>query len=153
MLISFNKSIHLGTGKTRTLVAAVDEIIHLSKKNHVLICANSNAACDEIAIRLLQVVDKNQMLRMYAKSYHEKNVNEQIKNCSNYIKGKFSIPCLKYLYTFRIVICTLLTSGCVSRACEERDFEPGHFSHIIIDEAASSNETATLIPIAGIIYP
>lgn len=66
------------------------------------------------------------------------------------MNGQFRIPCLKYLYAFRIVICTLLTAGCLSRAREDPEFDPSHFSHIIIDECASTNETTTLIPIAGI---
>lgn len=138
-----------GTGKTRTLVAAIEEIIKSTKDTHVLVCANSNTACDEIAGRLLKLFGKDDIFRMYAKAYSEKNVNNQIKKCSNYINGEFRFPCLKYLYTFRIVICTLLTAGCLCRARDDQDFNPGHFSHIVIDKCASSNETATWIPITG----
>lgn len=138
----------LGTGKTRTLVAAIEEITR-SSNNRILVCANSNAACDEITCRLLKVFKKGELFRMYAKSYNERNVNNKILTCSNFRKGRFSIPCLKYLYSFRVVICTLLTAGCLSRACEDPDFNTSHFSHIFIDECASANETTTLIPIAG----
>lgn len=130
-------------------MVAIEEIIKSSKKSHILISANSNTACDEITDRLLQIFGKNDILRMYAKSYNEKNVKSSIMKCSNFSNGEFRIPCLKYIYGFRIIICTLLTAGCISRARHDADFDPGHFTHIIIDECASSNETATMIPIAG----
>lgn len=43
-----------GTGKTKTLVAAIEQIVRTTDQN-VLVCASSNAACDEIAVRLLKV--------------------------------------------------------------------------------------------------
>lgn len=138
-----------GTGKTRTLVVAIEVIVR-SSKGRVLVCANSNAACDEITVRLLKVFKTTEIFRMYAKSYNKSNVSTEIMKCSNFVKGQFRIPKLKYLYGFRVVICTLLTAGCISRGCEDPDFNPSHFSHVIIDECASTNETMTLIPIAGI---
>lgn len=133
------------------MAAAVEEIVR-STKNCVLVCTNSNAAADEIAMRLLRVLQKSEIYRLYAKSHSEKNVNNELKSCSNFVKGQFHIPSLKYLYKFRVIVCTLLTAGCLSRAREDHDFSPSHFSHVIIDECASSNETATLVPIAGIFY-
>lgn len=138
-----------GTGKTRTLVAATIEIIK-SSNNNVLICANSYSACDEITGRLLPFFKPSEIFRMYAKSYNEKNVTSEILNCSNFIGGQTRFPCLKHLYGYRIVICTLLTAGCITRARNDPNFDPGHFSHIIIDESASTNEATTLIAIAGI---
>lgn len=140
-----------GTGKTRTLVAAIEQIIR-SSNNCILVCANSNAACDEITGRLLKVFKVGEIFRMYAKSHNERNIDSEIKKCSNLVNGQFRIPSLKYLYSFRIVICTLLTAGCISRARADSDFNPSQFSHIIIDECASTNETTTLIPIAGIFH-
>lgn len=146
-----NNRFFQGTGKTGTLVAAIEEIIR-SSNNCVLVCANSNAACNEIAGRLLKVFGKNEIFRLFAKTYNEKNVGSEIKKCSNFVKGQFRFPCLKYLYKFRVVICTLQTAGCISRARDDPDFKPDHFSHIIIDECASTNETTTLVAIAGIFY-
>lgn len=137
-----------GTGKTRTLVALIEEIIHSSNKS-ILVCANSNAACDEITSRLLRIFDNDTLFRLYAKSYNATNVSCEIKKYSNF-KEQFHFPCLKYIYKFRIVVCTLSTAGCISRArYEDCDFQPNHFSHIIIDECASTNETTALVAIAG----
>ena len=137
-----------GTGKTRTLVAVIEEIVRSSNK-YVLVCANSNAACDEITLRLVKVLKKHEIFRMYAKSFNESKVDASIKQCCNYYRGRFQYPCLQYLYGFRVVVCTLLTSGHLMRARSDPNFNPKHFSYIIVDECASTNETTTLIPIAG----
>lgn len=133
------------------MVAAVEEIVK-SSNNFILICANSNAACDEITQRLLNVLKTNQIFRMYAKSYNEKNICEDIKKCYNFIDGAFKYPCLRYLYKFRVIVSTLLTAGHLMRARDDPDFDPRHFSYVFIDECASTHETATLIPIAGICF-
>lgn len=128
---------------------AIKKIIR-SSNNCVLVCCNSNSACDEIAGRLSKWCKPGEIFRMFAKSHSEKKVDPKILKYSNFVKGQFRFPSLKYLYRFRLVICTLLTAGCISRARENREFNPGHFSHIFVDEGASTNETTTLIAIAGI---
>lgn len=48
--------IKLGTGKTKVIVAAIEEIVrNKATENFVLVCASSNAACDEIFERLMEV--------------------------------------------------------------------------------------------------
>ncbi|XP_031626698.1 putative helicase mov-10-B.2 isoform X2 [Contarinia nasturtii] len=138
-----------GTGKTRTIVAAVEEIVRSSEKC-VLVCTNSNAACDEITERLLKVLHSGEMFRMYAKSHDVRKISDNIKPICNYFKRKFLFPSLKFLYQFRVIICTLTTSGCMVRARDESTFNCHHFSHVIIDEAASTHETVTWIPVAGL---
>lgn len=57
---------------------------------------------------------------------------------------------MKYLYQYRVVICTLLTAGSLARARGlHPEFDTSHFSHIIIDEAACVTEPVSLIPIVG----
>lgn len=139
----------IGTGKTRTIVAAIIDIVRTTEKN-VLVCANSNAACDEITKRLLEVLCYGELHRMYAKSYNKNLISDKIRPVSNLMEGRLEFPSLQYLYQFRVVVCTLLTAGCVTRARgQNRTFSSAHFSHIFIDEAACAHEPVTLIPIAG----
>lgn len=154
----------IGTGKTRTLVAAIEEIIR-STPGTVLVCANSNAACDEITERLLNVLPYGEMFRMYAKSYNIRKISDQIKPVCNFHDGTLRTPTLEFLSRFRVIVCTLPTTGCLARARHElprhgrrrhnnRYFERQivnsiRFSHIIIDECASTHETEAMIPIAG----
>lgn len=139
---------HLGTGKTRTLVAAIEEIVRTTSKS-VLVCANSNSACDEIVTRLVGILEMGEMFRMYGRSYDVRKVGEKIKPICNWLKGEFRFPSLSFLYRFRVLVCTLTTAGCLTRSTDNPQFSSCHFSHIIIDESASTHETVSMIPIAG----
>lgn len=89
------------------------------------------------------------MFRMYAKSYDHRQISESIKPICNYRGGELRYPSLEFLYQFRVLICTLCTSGCLTRASIDPHFKADHFSHIFIDESASTHETVSMIPIAG----
>lgn len=138
-----------GTGKTRTLVAAIEHMVKTTN-NHILVCANANSACDEITQRLLAVLSKKEIFRMYAKSYKPTMLNPEFMEICNLKGGEFQFPPLKLLYKFRVLVCTLLTAGYLVRANgADKHFDPKHFSHIIIDESACTHEPVSLIPIAG----
>lgn len=143
----------LGTGKTLTLVAAIAEIVQ-GTTDHVLVLAHSNAACDELTIRLTKVLRHGELYRLYAKSFNKEMLCDKIKPICNLMNGEFQLPALKYLYSFRVVVSTLSTSGCLVRAREEdQEFNSSHFRRIIIDEAGCTHELATMIPIAGLYLP
>lgn len=141
-----------GTGKTSTIAATIEEIVRdVRKHSCVLVCANSNAACDEVAFRLLPVFNSIELLRLYTSSFNPRKIHPRLKqysNCDPDIK-KCIIRELSYLYSFRVVICTLAVAGNLVRANDNPVFKPNHFSHIIIDECASTHETMAIIPIAG----
>lgn len=141
-----------GTGKTQTLVAAIEQIV-ISTYGHVLVCANSNAACDEIAERLMHVLSKAQLLRFYPKSYNLKKIKPSLLRVSNVYNRQISVPELSFFYGYRVIVCTLCTAGCFTRARADFEvFDPAHFSHVIIDESASTHETMTLVAIAGKLF-
>lgn len=131
------------------MVAAIQEIVRTTCKS-VLICAQSNQASDEIALRLIKKLRSEEVIRIYAKTHEKKNVDESIATISNLRNAGFSFPSLNYLYRFRVVVCTISTAGNIARGRDDPDFDPTHFSHIFIDEAASIPETATFVPIFGI---
>lgn len=135
-----------GTGKTATLVAAIVKIVH-STKNNVLVCANSNAACDEITGRLMEYLKMYQLLRFYAKNFDEVKLKKNIQPYSNWNGEDFHHPALKHLLEYRVIVCTLCTASCLTRAVE--NCGPLPFSHVIIDECASTHETMSLVAIAG----
>lgn len=141
-----------GTGKTRTLVAAALPIVRTTDKC-ILITAGSNAACDEISERIMKFLGadaKKKMFRMYAKNYEKAKLKPKIEPISNWKGNQFIIPSIEYLYQFRIVICTLLTSGCITRSRGlDKRFNSSHFKFTFIDEAASAHETELLVAIAG----
>ncbi|XP_031635504.1 regulator of nonsense transcripts 1 homolog, partial [Contarinia nasturtii] len=54
-------------------------------------------------------------------------------------------------YEFRVLICTLATTDFLATSRnQDRDFNPKHFSHLFIDEAACMQEPLSFIPIAGL---
>lgn len=61
----------------------------------------------------------------------------------------FPMPALGFLYSFRVLICTLCTAGNLGRDDRNQNSDPKHFSHVIIDECASTHETMSMIPIVG----
>lgn len=139
----------LGTGKTRTLVAAIEQIIKTTTKN-ILVCAMTNPACDEIAERLLNILESDQIFRMYSKSHGPRNSNERLRSVSNFNGDKCTIPPLSELYKYRVIVCTLYTSGFLTKDdALSNFFNPLHFSYIFIDECASAHEIMSMIPIAS----
>lgn len=141
-----------GTGKTRVIVAAIEEIIRDSQKqNFVLVCSSSNSACDEIFGRLLVTLEYKNVFRLYAVSHELNKVEDSYLEFCNWDRDtkSFIMPDLKYLYNQRVVICTLAVAGNLVRANNNVTFKPDHFSHVIIDECACTHETLTMVPIAG----
>ena len=53
-----------GTGKTRTLTAAVMATLHCQSFASILLCAPSNTAADTLALRLTAALRPGQMLRI-----------------------------------------------------------------------------------------
>lgn len=134
-----------GTGKTKTLAAAIKNIVRNTEKN-VLVCAQSNAACDELTNRLRGFLTRDEMFRMYSKSKDLDVISSSFKAVSNLFGGELKYPPLDFIYKYRVVICTLATAGCLVRA----NCDPDHFSYVVIDECASALEPITLVPIAGL---
>lgn len=122
--------------------------MHTTTKN-VLVCAQSNAACNEIAERLLKLLDKKQLLRMFSMSHDHDKISSTVEPFCNLYDGELKYPSLDYLYKFRVLICTLSTAGCLVRVRNSSKFNAAHFGYVFIDECASAQETMALIPIAG----
>lgn len=140
----------IGTGKTRTLVGAVIEIVRQSNDSRVLICTDSKSACDELTERLLKILSNDEIFRLYAKSFNPDMIPQTIQPICNFRDGAFHYPCLDFLLNFRVLVCTLQMSGCLVRTrSKHSNFRPNHFTHVIIDEAAYCHETTALIAIAG----
>lgn len=95
-----------GTGKTNTIVSAIEEIWQTSSKN-VLVCAQSNNACDEITERLLSRDMACDVLRIYAKSIDVDSISEVIKRHSNIKADGVKFPSQEFMCQFRIIVCPL----------------------------------------------
>lgn len=146
-------SFEIGTGKTRTIVSSISEIVR-GTTDFVLVLAHSNSACDELTVRLLNVLRDGELFRCYAKSFDEKKIVAKVKPICNWQNGQFHIPAMKFLQKFRVVVSTLLNAACLVRARgEDPDFDSSHYSRIFIDEAGCIHEPVSMIPIAGMYSP
>ncbi|KDR14736.1 putative helicase mov-10-B.1 [Zootermopsis nevadensis] len=139
-----------GTGKTVTIVEAVTQLYHLDKPNgHLLICAPSNSAANEVTKRLLiscqgHIPDRD-IFRLYAASYNVGAIPEELKKCSNYTDD-FFFPSKEEIMKYAVVVVTLATAARLVTG----GIPAGHFSHLFIDESGQAVEPETLIPVGGL---
>jgi helicase MOV-10 len=102
----------------------------------VLACTPSNAAADLLIERLSAAgLDPDQLYRLNAYS-REEGVPEDIQPFS-------VIPEREKLLAFRVVLSTCSSAGML----QTLNVPVGHFSHIVIDEAAQAEEPLVMIPI------
>lgn len=95
-----------GTGKTKTLIEAVLQIIRNNNSNeYILVCATSNSACNEVAKRLLQSNDgKDKVFRIFSKSvaFDMSDIPADVLAASNLQKGEHYYPSLKVIYQYKV---------------------------------------------------
>ncbi|KAJ8922201.1 hypothetical protein NQ315_004138 [Exocentrus adspersus] len=137
-----------GTGKTVTVIEAVLQIWKTKPGARILVCTPSNAATDEIAIRLAGNMDADkEILRLIGNAYCLERKLSQLENIAN-IKDKcFYMPSMETILRYRILVTTLVTAARLVNG----GVPDGHYSHVFIDESGYATESESLIPIAGIL--
>ncbi|CAG9864706.1 unnamed protein product [Phyllotreta striolata] len=139
-----------GTGKTVVVVEAAYQIWRNYPNSKILLCAPSNSAANEIAVRLMDIIPKSNLFRLLGRFYASalerryKRLDEIINVSKD---GTFYIPAMEELLNYRILITTIVTAARLVNGGTPM----GHFTHVFIDESGYSTETQTLIPIAGIL--
>ena len=105
----------------------------------ILACAPSNAAADLLVERLAAAgLTVDQLLRLNARSR-----NMYVKGISEDVRAYSASPKRGKLQAYRVVITTCSSAGLLLT----QKIPAGHFSHIVIDEAAQAEEPLSLIPI------
>ncbi|XP_036958527.1 putative helicase mov-10-B.1 isoform X2 [Acanthopagrus latus] len=131
-----------GTGKTVTLAEAIKQIVMNQASCHILACAPTNSAADQLCEQILMF----KPYRLFARGLESKHVPDILKACSN-LDGGWHLPTKAELMDHRIIVTTLYTAGrLVTSGIPE-----GHFTHIFVDEAGNALETECLIPLAGLL--
>lgn len=150
MIINLHKFV--GTGKTATVTEAILQLLHTNPASRILVTATSNAAADELTLRLLKYLRNgcyfnHNLYRMYSATVQREVTDPQLLNEFNSNYKIKMLPEWKFLQKYRIIVCTLTTAGRLMleppQSCET------HFTHLFIDECGSATETASLVPIAG----
>ena len=131
-----------GTGKTVTLVEAILQIWKRDAKTRILACAGSNSCADNITQKLLETgaVGRIDVVRIVA------------FNRIDFIPGSlkdFCIDCREdnthEWLNHRIIISTCSNAGVISQFLPKK--VTTHFSHVLVDEAATVTEPESLLPI------
>ncbi|KAM8753806.1 putative helicase mov-10-B.1 isoform 4-T4 [Acanthopagrus schlegelii] len=131
-----------GTGKTVTLAEAIKQIVMNQASCHILACAPTNTATNQLCELILVF----KPYRLFARNLESKHVPDILKACSN-LDGGWRMPTKAELMDHRIIVTTLYTAGrLVTSGIPE-----GHFTHIFVDEAGNALETECLIPLAGLL--
>ncbi|KAL0579214.1 adenylosuccinase ade13 [Marasmius crinis-equi] len=158
-----------GTGKTRTIVETVHQILRSQPRAHILLCAPSNPATDTLAQRLRTTLAPRDMLRLNDPNRTFAEIPDAIRPFCYIPKddGKFALPPWKALMKYKVVVtscldaemlvsarCTNVVLGALEddvmealRPDDRRPVTP-HWTHLLIDEAAQGSEPELLIPIS-----
>ncbi|KAJ8508765.1 hypothetical protein ONZ45_g9006 [Pleurotus djamor] len=137
-----------GTGKTVTLVEAIQGVLATQRNARILACAPSNSAADLIAERLTSAgrasLKPNELFRFYAPSRSKDTIPDSL---NRYIytlaSGHLSVPILTTMKAFRVVVATCVSSSFAHGIGMPR----GHFTHIFVDEASQATEPEVMVPI------
>ncbi|XP_066500136.1 putative helicase mov-10-B.2 [Hoplias malabaricus] len=136
-----------GTGKTVTLVEAIKQVEKCVRDVHILACAPSNDAADQLCERLLQHVDRRKVYRMYAMSRSPDLVPLSLRDCCN-LKGQvYEFPSKNELMSYKILVTTVFTAGRLVTG----GLPVGYFTHFFVDEAGHAMESEAIIGIAGLL--
>uniref|UniRef100_A0A672JMS0 RNA helicase n=1 Tax=Salarias fasciatus TaxID=181472 RepID=A0A672JMS0_SALFA len=136
-----------GTGKTITLVEAMNQVSRADPTAHILACAPSNSAGDLICERLMTHMDAHKVYRVYATSRDPRSVPKNLLKHSNWDEQQdgFVFPDKKTLMSYTVVVTTLVSAGRLVSG----GIPVGHFSHVFVDEAGQAVEPECVIAIAG----
>ncbi|NWT59640.1 SDE3 helicase, partial [Erythrocercus mccallii] len=140
-----------GTGKTVTMVEAIQQVWTCFKDARILACAPSNSATDLLCQRIIKDIAPRNVYRLIASSRDYREVPTDIRPCCNWDneQSSYVYPSKESLKRYRIIITTLVTAGRLVSA----NFPPGFFSHVFIDECGHAVEPESVIAIAGLLAP
>lgn len=140
-----------GTGKTITLVEAMNQVSRAHPSAHMLACAPSNSACDLLCERLMVHMDPYQVYRLYANSRDPKSVPKDLLKHSNWDERQdgFVLPGKDILMKYTIIVSTMITAGKLVSV----GLPVGHFSYVFVDEGGQAVEPECVIAIAGLLNP
>ncbi|KAJ4480980.1 P-loop containing nucleoside triphosphate hydrolase protein [Lentinula aciculospora] len=161
-----------GTGKTRTVVETVHQILRTRPEAHILLCAPSNSATDTLSLRLGSSLQPGEMLRLNDHNRTFAEVPDSIRQFCYVENDRFSIPPWRMLMNYRVVVTScldaniLVDSACTNTVlCAFEEYTVSslhphrkikhqivpHWTHLLIDEAAQGSEPELLVPISVVI--
>jgi helicase MOV-10 len=108
-----------GTGKTKTMLKSILEVLKSKPTHRVLVCAPSHAAADVITTRLgTMLTEPGQIFRMYDSDRPVETVPIHLLaySCQGLLTGTFALPSAKELLRFSVIVCTCSDAHLLYRA-------------------------------------
>ena len=114
----------------------------------VLVCSPSNSSADAFINALAPGLSPEQMLRLYAAHRNQRGLPPRLKAYSSALYDErdelFVDPTAEALLKYRVVVATTRNASALVSAGVPR----GHFTHIVVDEAAQLMEAEALLPLS-----
>ncbi|KPJ08684.1 putative RNA helicase armi [Papilio machaon] len=153
-----------GTGKTITVVETILQILSNIPESRILVATPSNSAANLVTQRLIQYRNSftGSVIRLIAHSLLDSdNIPDDIKpfcatldiakeetmKSKHIVKNGINLNCQKgFIGRHRITIGTCYCLGSLAQI----GLPKGHFTHIIVDEAAQATEPEIMLPLTFI---
>ncbi|KAF8916713.1 P-loop containing nucleoside triphosphate hydrolase protein [Mucidula mucida] len=135
-----------GTGKTVTLVEAINQLLSSDPDVRILACTPNNSAADILTEKLthwssMEVFRLNSLTRKF------KDLPKGLRSFSLYNDNNiFAMPTLEKVLKYRVVVSTCVSAG----ALDGLGVKKGHFAWVFVDEAGQGKEPEVVIPIKGL---
>ncbi|KAL7417001.1 P-loop containing nucleoside triphosphate hydrolase protein [Mrakia frigida] len=157
-----------GTGKTKSVVEGVLQILRCQPNATILLSAPSNSAADTLALRLRRTLRPADMLRLNDRERTFAEVPDVLLPYCYIESDHFALPPFAQLMSYRVVLCSCLDASILLQARASNEdlglleasttgtihrgvsIEP-HWTHLLIDEAGQGSEPELLIPISVVL--
>ncbi|GAA5969919.1 hypothetical protein JCM11641_008085 [Rhodosporidiobolus odoratus] len=146
-----------GTGKTKTLVEAVLQVLKSNPDAHILVCGASNPSTDTLAMRLRSSAP---IFRLNSPSRPFAEVRAELLPFCHVENERFALPAMSTLLSKRVICCTVLDASLLLGArvtnhdlstlevytagfihpTRQPPLPKPHFSHLLVDEAGQASE-------------
>ncbi|XP_055384594.1 putative helicase mov-10-B.1 [Condylostylus longicornis] len=143
-----------GTGKTTTIVESILQLQIKKPEEKILVTAGSNAACNEIAKRLIKIKNSQfadlKIFRLFSKSSEKslENIDKDLIENSNLSYGYHFFPSLESIQNYNVLICTTSLVGRLKAS----GLVPSNYTYCFIDECAASTEPEVLVAVEAVFH-
>jgi helicase MOV-10 len=126
-----------GTGKTSTIIEIIVQLVRRDASVRVLTCTPNDATADLLVERLAATgLDSDKLYHLNPSPTYEEDM-------TGHEPAFPRIPGHERLLAFRVVLSTCSKAAIL----QNLNIPVGHFSHIVIDDAAQAEEPLVMIPI------
>ncbi|KAF8332336.1 P-loop containing nucleoside triphosphate hydrolase protein [Cantharellus anzutake] len=161
-----------GTGKTKTIVETVFQILEHHPNEHILVCGASNSAADTLTDRLGQRLAPDVLFRLNDPSRPMDEVRVALHKWCHSENGYWALPPVRHLLSKRVIVTSCLDASLLfSARCSNAALgiledhtqahlqapnvppfpERLHFGYLLVDEAAQSSEAEICIPLSVVL--